>query len=409
MQILQRSGFLWAVAAMLLAGSTGARAADYAHVSETSVNATVPLFGALTLTDTVVQDGANPINRFTMHRLRKTSGSVRGVILLLPSLGNNFRSYLFSDNGDMTTSFAATFAWLGYEVWGYSSRETGILTGACGGALDCSPALHWSMQTIVDDVGYIRSRIAATTPGESVVVGGLSLGALSALAVVNQSPGAYNGLLAWEGSLVTDDAAIRAHNLPYCSQFSNLVAAGIAVDDQSLPFVKTVAELARTAPNAPFAIPVPGFPPGLTNRQAFVLILSTPNPVAPSPRPGFITAVGNVGTGSLQYSSSARLTANIALFNDVTSNRVGRDFYCSLAGVETAYSNNLKAFTAPVMIVKAGQGFGSIMDELPGKLGSTSVRSIGVEAYAHVDHLGSPLHWFALELPILHWLEQAVN
>jgi pimeloyl-ACP methyl ester carboxylesterase len=246
--------------------------------------------------------------------------------------------------------------------------------------------------------------MAALTPGRSPVVGGLSLGALSALAVVNQNPEAYSGLLAWEGSLVTDDPSIRAHNLTFCNQFAQLVSVGVPLDDQSLPFVKMVTQLARSAPNDPFLIPVPGFPSGLTNRQAFIFILSTPNPVTPSPRPAFITAAGDVASNTLHYSSEARLSANIALFNDVTANRVSRDFYCSLAGVETAYSANLRNFKAPVLIIKAGRGFGPIMDELPAKLGSKSVAMYPINAFAHVDHLGSPLHWVLLEFPIAHWL-----
>jgi pimeloyl-ACP methyl ester carboxylesterase len=385
-----------------------ARAAEYQVVSETTVNIDLPL-GQLQLTDTVVQDGVQTLNRFTMHRLRRPAGPARGTVLLLPALGNNFRSYLFSEDGDAGKSFGAFFARLGYEVWGYSPRETGIAGGTCGVALDCTPALNWSVQTIVSDVSYIRSRIAAATPGKLPVVGGLSLGALTALAVVNEAPQAYRGLLAWEGSLVTDDAGIRAHNLGFCNQFSALVAAGVPVDDQALPFVKLVTQLAQSAPNAPFATPVPGFPSGLTNHQAFILILSTPNPIAPSPQPAFVTAAGD-GTGNgLQYSSEARLAANIALFNEVTANRVSRDFYCSLAGVETAYAGNLKQFKAPVMIIKAGKGFGPIMNELPGKLGSKSVTFSAINSYAHVDHLGSPHHLAVLEIPIALWLERVFD
>jgi pimeloyl-ACP methyl ester carboxylesterase len=401
------TAFLLAIG-LLTFSSLPVRGADYHVVSENTASVGLPA-GELQLTNTVVQEGATALNRFTMHRLRRPGIPVRGSLLLLPALGNNFQSYLYSEDGDAAKSFAGFIARLGYEVWGYSPRETGITPGQCGAALDCTPALNWSMQTIVEDVGYIRSRIGALAPGKPPVIGGLSLGALSALAVVNQSPKAYSGLLAWEGSLVTDDPAIRAHASGFCNQFAALVSAGVAVDDQSLPFVKLVAQLAQVAPDAPFAIPVPGFPPGLTNRQAFVLILSTPNPIAPSPRPGFITAAGDVAQGTLFYSSQTRLAGNIGLFNDATSNRVGRDFYCSLAGVETAYSNNLTKFKEPVMVIKAGQGFGAIMDELPGKLRSKSVTFLPIGVFAHVDHLGSPYHLAVLELPVALWLGSVLD
>lgn len=397
-----------AALALALLAQTAAIAAPYNLVSENTVTIALPI-GDLKLTESVIQDGPLPINRFRMHRLRRQNFSSRGTILLLPALGNNFNGYLTGDGGDITKSFAGYFARLGYEVWGYSPRETGILTGQCGAGLDCTPTLQWSMQTVVNDVTFIRGKIAAVSPGKAPVIGGLSLGAITSLAVVNEHPKDYAGLLAWEGSLVTADPAVRAHNQAFCTQFDGLVAAGIPVDDQSLPFVKLVNQFALGSPNGPFVIPVPGFPPGLTNLQAWTLILSTPNPVAPSPRPGFITAAGDFTTGTLFNSDPARLSANIAAFNDVTANRTVRDMYCSLAGVETAYSSKLSKFKAPVMIVQAGLGFGPVMDELPANLGSTSVTVRNNHNFGHVDHLGSPNHLFDLELPIAQWLKQVLD
>ena len=393
---------------LTLLTQAAAMAVPYNVVSENTINIALPI-GDLKLTETVIQDGPLAINRFRMHRLRRANFSSRGTILLLPSLGNNFNGYLTGDGGDVTKSFAGYFARLGYEVWGYSPRETGLQAGQCGVALDCSPALQWSLQTTIDDVTFIRGKIQSILPGKAPIIGGLSLGSITALAVVNQHPKDYAGLLAWEGSLVTDDAAIRAHNQGFCTQFNGLLAAGVPVDDQSLPFLKLVNQFALASPNAPFAIPAPGFPPGLTNLQAWVLILSAPNPIAPSPRPGFVTAAGDFTTGTLFHSSAPRLAANIAAFNSVTSNRVVRDLYCSLAGVETAYVNNLSNFKAPVMIIEGGLGFGSIMDELPAKLGSTSVNVQTIHNFGHVDHLGSPNHLFLLELPVSQWLKQVLD
>lgn len=74
---------------------------------------------------------------------------------------------------------------------------------------------------------------------------------------------------------------------------------------------------------------------------------------------------------------------------------------CSLAGTETTYSATLSQFKAPVIIIKAGASFGSIMDELPANSGSTSVTFLPIHNFAHVDHLGSPNHLFLLELPSL--------
>ncbi|MCW5963086.1 MAG: hypothetical protein KIT83_03530 [Bryobacterales bacterium] len=379
----------------------------YSTVSENTEEINLPV-GKLLLTETVVQEGPMPANRFTMFRLRRALLPSKGTLLLLPSLGNNFRMYLVDESGDPKQSFAAFFARLGYEVWGYSPRETTIKAGDCAGVIDCSPALEWGLQTVVNDVTYIRSQIAMVQPGKLPVIGGFSLGSISAMAVVNQSPADYAGLLAWEGSVASSNAAIQAHNLPFCNQFEGMLAAGVPVDDQSLPFVKLVAQLSQAAPSDPFVLPVPGFPPGLTNSQAFVFILSEPNPFAPSAAPGFIAANGNFSTDTFYFSDGARLAASIAAFNDVTTTRTNRDLHCSLAGVESSFTSQLANFTAPVMIIQGGKGFGPVMDELPGKLGSLSVTINGIPYFGHVDHSGTLAHRFVLELPIAAWLKQVL-
>jgi len=377
--------------------------AQYQTVSQTSVVIASP-GGNLVRTDTVVQDGPLAINRFTMHQLRREKSLIRGNVLLLPALGNNFNSYLSHETGNAAKSFGGQMALAGFNVWGYSPRETGIATADCGATLDCTPILDWGMATIVRDATYIRSKIVAQNPNRKIAIGGLSLGAISALAVVNARPNDYDALLAWEGSIKTADPAIQAHNQNFCAQYSGLVAAGVPVDNQSLPLVKLLANLSQTAPNDPFVVPIPGFPPGLTNRQAFLLVLTTPNPVAPSPRPGFISAAGDFLAGVLFHSDEARLATNIATFNDVTSNRVVRDLYCSLSGAQTAFNGGLANFTRPVMIVKAGAGFGSIMDELPGFVGSTAVNFTQMNDFGHVDHLGSPSRTILLDIPVILWL-----
>ena len=205
-----------------------ALAAPYAVVSETTTVHPLPIIGELRLTDTVIQDGPIALNRFRMHRLRRPNIIPQGAVLLMPSLGNSFRGYLTHETGDLTKSFAAVLARAGYEVWGYSPRETGLAPGACGVTLDCSPALDWSIKTVIEDATYIRSRIKSIFPAKDPVIGGLSLGAITAIAVVNEHPKHYAGLLAWEGSPVTSDAAVMAHNAGFCAQYNVLVGAGVA-------------------------------------------------------------------------------------------------------------------------------------------------------------------------------------
>ena len=60
-------------------------------------------------------------------------------------------------------------------MFGYSPRA-GTTAGSCeSGAIDCSPMADWGLQTMVDDVEFIRQQIAAEYPGLKIVVGGLSM------------------------------------------------------------------------------------------------------------------------------------------------------------------------------------------------------------------------------------------
>ena len=76
--------------------------------------------------------------------------------------------------------------------------------------------------------------------------------------------------------------------------------------------------------------------------------------------------------------------------------------------MDTTHTANLGSFTGPALIISAGRGFGSIMNELAEALGTTSVEVISNESFGHVDHYGTPDHWLTLELPILLWLTTEV-
>jgi len=130
-------------AAGMLAGPGAARADDGEHQIVSSVEVRI---GRFVRTDWTVQIGANPVNRFTMHRLVQGADErrFRAALLLLPPLGNGFNFFEVDENGVYDRSFAAFFASRGFAVWGYTPRGTGLVAGTCeSGALDCSPMAHW--------------------------------------------------------------------------------------------------------------------------------------------------------------------------------------------------------------------------------------------------------------------------
>jgi len=361
----------------------------------------------LSRTVTTVQSGANPLNRFLMTQVKKAGPpdeAIKGVILLLPPLGSGFQNYEATENGDYNDSFVAFFARRNFIVVGYSPRQHSLTAGSCeSGVIDCSPMADWGLATIGSDVAYIRQQIVGQYPDLKIVVGGLSMGSVASIAALNAQPNDYAGAILIEGTIHDPDANVRAANANFCANAEALLAGGVYYDGQSGPAFKALNQVAQAAPNAPNVFP--GFPPGLTNHQAFVLALSAP-PLSPvTPRPGYFNAAGNFVEDRFFYVNEPLLHANIATFFDYTPVRSLRDLNCGLAG-ETTYTNNLGSFNGPVIMFAGGHGFGSAMFSTAQLMTSASVTINFKQEYGHVDYMFSTNHLHELEHPILTWLLQ---
>jgi pimeloyl-ACP methyl ester carboxylesterase len=330
----------------------------------------------------------------------------RGTLLLLPPLGSGFQNYEIGDGGDYAKSFAGFFARRGFDVWGYSQRVQGLAAGQCeSNAVDCSAMATWGMQTILDDVAFIRGQIALAHPGEKPVVGGLSLGSIASIAVIDSAPQDYAGAILIEGALYTENPETRAINAGFCAFFDDLLAGGVYYDGQNLLGFKLLSHLADVAPNDPS--PVPGFE-GFTNHRAWVAAMSAP-PVGPiTPRPGYYFLKGSVADDTLAYADEPLVHSNIAGFVDYVANRTVRDVSCSLAG-ERTYTSNLQSFNGPVYMIGGGHGFGPEMLETKALMTSASVTVSFKEDYCHVDQVFSTRHMQEVEHPILAWLLQDVK
>lgn len=356
----------------------------------------------LTKTVMTVQAGNNPLDRFLITRVIKKNGQGhQGALLLLPPLGSGFQNYEVGDGGDYAKSFAGFFARRGFDVWGTSQRVQGLTAGQCeSGAVDCSAMANWGMQTILDDVAFVRSRIELAHPGEKPVVGGLSLGSIAAIAVVDAAPQDYAGAILIEGALYTENPQTRAINAGFCAFFEDQLANGVFYDGQNLPGFKLINHLAEVAPNAPS--PIPGFE-GLTNHRAWVAAMSAP-PVGPiTPRPGYFFLAGSVAEDRYFFADEPLVHANINTFVDYVPNRTVRDVNCSLAGDRT-FTSNLQSFHGPVIMFGGGHGFGPEMAETAGLLSNAQVTTNFKADYGHVDHVFSTKHMHEVEHPILAWL-----
>jgi pimeloyl-ACP methyl ester carboxylesterase len=400
---LNSLGFALVLISTLLAGAASAQPYQIVH-SETAAAT-----NNLTRTVSTVRAGGNPLNRFFMHRVTKSLPEpvFRGAILLLPPLGSGFQNYEVSEDNNYDNSFVGFFANRGFDVWGYSQRVQGIVAGSCeSGGIDCSPMAGWGLQTLLNDVAFIRQQIGLAHPGQKPIVGGLSLGSIASVAVINAAPDDYAGALLIEGTLYDNDPQVRAINQGFCNLFEGLLAQGVYYDGQQLPGFKLVAQLATTAPNAPS--PLPGFPPGFTNHQAWMAILSIPQISPTTPRPNYFFTAGDAQQDRLFFANDALLRANVAQFVDYAAVRTIRDVNCGLAGDRT-FTNNLQNFKGAVYVVAGGHGFGAGMLDTAALMTSASVTINFVGEFGHVDAFFEGSHRQNLDQPILAWLERVVS
>jgi pimeloyl-ACP methyl ester carboxylesterase len=400
---LKRTFFVLFIATQILLAAGISQAQPYQTINtENSI-----VGGDLSRTVTTIQSGNIPLNRFFMTRVVKAgvpNQGLQGVILLLPPLGSGFKNYEATENGDYNNSFVAFFARRNFAVVGYSPRQQDLTAGSCeSGAIDCSPMADWGLQTIVSDVAFIRQQIATEFPDLKVVIGGLSMGSVASMATLNAHPDDYAGALLIEGTIHDTNATVRAINANFCSTFDAMLAGGAVYDGQSGPAVKALNQLAQAAPNAPTVFP--GFPPGITNHQAFVLALSAP-PVSPlAPRPGYYNLAGNFIEDRFFYANESLVHANVATFLDYTPIKSLRDLNCGLAG-ETTFTNNLGSYSGPVIMFAGGHGFGSAMFETAQLMSAANVTINFKSEYGHVDYMFANNHLQQLEHPILSWLLQ---
>ena len=400
--IIKRSIFALFFAIQLLLVNITGQAQPYQIIN--TQNSVVG--GDLSKTVTTIQEGNNSLDRFLMSEVVKPlpNEAVRGVILLMPPLGSGFQNFEVGENGDYNNSFVAFFARRNFAVFGYSQRVHGLAAGSCeSGAIDCSPMANWGLQTVVNDATFIREQITLKYPGVKVVVGGLSMGSIATLALLNAHPNDYAGGIAIEGTVHDTDAAVRAVNTNFCASFEGALAGGVYYDGQNGPAFKFLNQLAQIAPNAPAMFP--GFPPGITNHQAWILAMSAP-PLSPlTPRPGYFNAAGNFLEDRLFFANEQLVHDNVAVFEDYTPTKMLRDLNCGLAG-ETTFTNNLGSFTGPVMMFAGGHGFGSAMVDTAQLMSSADVTINFRAAYGHVDYVFSKNHLQEVEHPIFNWLVQ---
>lgn len=352
-----------------------------------------------------IQDGSDPLNRFTAVRLRQKGLSHLNdppLILLSPFA---FPAEFWElTTGDYEESFAAQVALAGYDVWLVDSRLADADPGECeSGAVDCSAMADWDQDTAIEDAMFVNTLVRVAHPFKKAVIGGLSGGSSTAIASVDRHPHAFAGLFAWEGSLYVADPAIRARNAAFCAADDALLASGQFFDPAVQGF-KVLFQLAAAAPNDPSPIPV--FPPGTTNLQALLFAFTLPNPSNPlNFTEDFVRLVGDPIAATLTYSDLDRVLVWGPLVGNYAPVAFIRDSHCAMAGLETRWTDDLDRFRGPVLMFTEGLGFNQFMHDTAELMTRADVTIDFHPEFGESDrYFAVDRDTVALE-PLLEWLE----
>jgi pimeloyl-ACP methyl ester carboxylesterase len=263
----------------------------------------------------------------------------------------------------------------------------------------------WGLQTLLDDADFVRDLAAAAHPGKKPAVGGVSLGSIAGIALLDAHPHDYAGAFLLEGTLYQDDPGDRALAGAFCQQFDALLGMGVYYDGQGLPGLKLLATLATVDPHGPS--PVPGVPAGFSNHQVLVATMNDPGIGPLTPRPGYSFMVGDPVEDVFFFADDTMARDNLLAFSDYTSIRMMRDIDCGLSG-ERTFTSNLGAFRGPVFVNGGGHGFGPAMLDTLALMTRAEITVNFEPEYGHMDQYFAVNHRELTEDPIEAWLREEV-
>jgi alpha-beta hydrolase superfamily lysophospholipase len=385
------------VSATLLLASAAAAAPRYSLVSSTS-----EMRDGLQRAEWIVQSGRSELSRFTITAVRRPHGALRftrGTVILMPGGNANFELYEIAETR-YAESFAGALAQAGYLVLGYSPPTKGLTieSGCVTGTQDCSVAAGWGMAATLRNLEVLRLFARTLAPYHKPVIGGLSLGAMTTIAALNEHPQAYAGGILWEGMLTSDDPQVLSAAATLCANAKQALAAGVLFKGDEMPLFKLLLSLAQAAPDE--ASPIE---PTLTNRQLYVVAATSEQPLPAGLVPGYTLVMADASGFDFAFASDALVAQSIVSFNDLETQAMQRDYTCAIAGDET-FTANLGAVEVPLFVVRAGHGFGPYMDDTLRRFGARSIVTVSEPEQAHADIAVSANRAKLLDAPLLAWL-----
>jgi pimeloyl-ACP methyl ester carboxylesterase len=341
----------------------------------------------LIVSETIVQIGSNQLNRFSMHHVvaKRYQHNPKQIVFLSPGLFADFSTLELQNGSDYSTSLVANLAYRGIEVWGISRRATYLNDqNLCYSDPNC-PVRSWSFNTDIMDSSYILEQIAQSHPRRKPFVGGHSMGAMQAIAMVNNSPDSFAGLILLDAFLFTRNTELQRLNQLNCEYYRVFSSQVFA---EKFPVGYDQVKIAYDLGD-----------------RAFVGLVTADYP-AIFGVPHFKLNNGDVLLDRLYFSSDERV---LQLYRGLGFETTGnaRDFYCSAAGDRT-FTGQLDRFQGSLFVVRAGHGYGPYMDDTLSLFTSaSSVFELSVPSgaqYGHFDFLTSAGIDDLIAKPMFQWL-----
>jgi hypothetical protein len=295
-----------------------------------------------------------------------TPWAIRPMILVAPV---GYGAAWFESADTYAGSMLGQLARLGVDVWAIGPRRGTADTlpqGSCLGdpaapvpaPVDCSAFGRWGVDDLVEDVAFVRELVDGP---RAPTIGGHWTGAMVALAAVDAEPEAYEGLVLWEGTILTDDEATLAKNAAVCDALELLPDAYAA--DSTPSAERLVAELARTDPTGLSPFPQSVLDPYFltagvaTNLEVLHALLVVDNfALFDRISDGLVFTVGTVEDGP----DVADLELMFDFLDAAPQSTYGslgifRDLACGLGG-SPEHTGNLAAFEGDVLVIGASRG-----------------------------------------------------
>ncbi|MFH1729540.1 MAG: alpha/beta hydrolase [Pseudomonadota bacterium] len=325
-------------------------------------------YSRLVEVELVNEHATDPIDKWKPVQKEELKAS----IILLPPSASNFD---FFKIGELKESIAGYLAYKGMDVYGYSPRTMGILENDCS-LLSfnkaCKKMKTWDLLQYHQDIDKLREEIAKTWKDEKPFIFGFSMGGIIEYTLLNKDPGAYQGAIIYDGLIYLNpnndqekenfiaEYKMASYTFAIASNFQ------LAYSMPSSKFRK--AHKNNSILNSDQIISEDTFNEKLSEYyDIFNSVVNAPFGLSP-----WYRKTTPSEDNHFKYASEAKINSFAARVNYYDIGACYVDIYKTFSRSDEHYKN-LYNYTAPTLIIEAGNGVGDYTNDSIKLLGSEEI------------------------------------